>query len=535
MRNLFFIFAFQLIYSCKLFSQDIGSIGQTQPFTVHGSIGGNMTSYSADKIPDRQKSFTWLLNGNLNASVYGINIPVSFTITEQQRSYTQPFNQFGMSPYYKWATFHLGYRSMQFSPFTLSGNTFLGAGVELKPKNIRFAAMTGRFQKAVEEDTLNFSSPAFKRTGYAVKAGYGSENDFIDLIYLKAKDDTTSLSFKPKKSELIPSDNTVTGVSVKKSFLKKIFFDLDFATSKFISNLYFDSSEIKRNAIRTSAVYQFTNTTMKVQFKRIEPDYKSLGAAFFTADVQEITFQPSFVVMQKKLRLLASIGTQHDNLKKQKFATTNRLISSATANYMPNTKYGLDVNYMNYATDQENGRIPLVDSVKLSQTLNNFTITNRYTLMGTSNIQNFIFTINYQKLNDLNKFTEQFTENKTQVYNLTYVFTTLKKPLSVTATLMHSETTVAANNSQNNGITIGSSESFKNGMFSMNSTLSYIINSLNSQSNSKILNFIFGANYRPHKQHALNVNFNFLGNTATSSSNISYSEKRFTFGYNYTF
>jgi len=50
-----------------------------------------------------RKPFTWMLTGSPTLSVYGITLPFSFTISEQQRNFRQPFNKFGVSPYYKWA------------------------------------------------------------------------------------------------------------------------------------------------------------------------------------------------------------------------------------------------------------------------------------------------------------------------------------------------------------------------------------------------------------------------------------------------
>ena len=223
----------------------------------------------------------------------------------------------------------------------------------------------------------------------------------------------------------------------------------------FFAKVFLDSNQVNRYALKASAAYQLQNANFKVQFRRIEPDYKSLGAAYITADVQEITFMPSFVLLQKKLHINTSIGRQQDNLNNQKFVTTNRFIGSLNANYIPNAKYGLDINYMNYSTGQENGRFDVNDTIKLSQTLNNFTITNRYTLLRTSSVQNFIFIVSLQKLNDQNRFTENFSENNTNVFNLTYVFTPIKIPLFKISALLIFTTVCISDAVNENGIFIG--------------------------------------------------------------------------------
>ena len=533
---IFLLFNSLLLINDIGYSQDLSSISNTKPFTVNGNIGAQLTSYSANGIENRQEPFTWLINGNINTSFYGIEIPISFLLSEQQRSYTQPFNQFGLSPHYKWATLHLGYRSMLFSKYTLSGNTFLGAGVELKPKKFRVAAMVGRLHRAVEEDTSKYYiTPSYKRTAKAVKLGYGTDANFIDLIYLKAQDDTASLNKRPERILINASDNTVLGFVTKKTFAKKFTIEADYALSKFTKDLFLDSNQVNRYALKTSAAYQLQNANLKVQFRRIEPDYKSLGAAYITADVQEITFMPSFVLLQKKLHINTSIGRQQDNLNNQKFVTTNRFIGSLNANYIPNAKYGLDINYMNYSTGQENGRFDVNDTIKLSQTLNNFTITNRYTLLRTSSVQNFIFIVSLQKLNDQNRFTENFSENNTNVFNLTYVFTPIKIPFSFTASLMHTVVKISSAEILNNGISLGASRTFKDGKININSSFSYLLNKLNGEHNGTISNFILGGSYRPHKQHTITANINYFSNETKIDTALSFSELRLMLGYNYSF
>jgi len=75
----------------------------------------------------------WYLQGSPVITVYGIVLPFSFRLSEQQRDFRQPFNQFGVSPYYKWAKLHLGYRSHNWSTYALAGHSITGVGLELTP------------------------------------------------------------------------------------------------------------------------------------------------------------------------------------------------------------------------------------------------------------------------------------------------------------------------------------------------------------------------------------------------------------------
>ena len=118
------------------------NIGKAKAFQVSGELSAAAGVYSFlssdTSAIARGVPFSYTLTGSLNASVYSISVPLSFTYSNNQKSYRQPFNQFGISPYYKWAKLNVGYRSLVFSPYTLNSHTILGAGVELTPSHLRF-------------------------------------------------------------------------------------------------------------------------------------------------------------------------------------------------------------------------------------------------------------------------------------------------------------------------------------------------------------------------------------------------------------
>lgn len=190
------MFFLACLLSSTTTAQDLGAIGKEKPFRVNGSLSllGGPYFYSGDGTP-RNQPFWWNTTGSVTFSIYGWQIPVSFNVGSQQRTWTQPFNRYGMSPYYKWAKLHLGYRSIRFNPYTMAGVQFFGAGVELEPKGFRFAAFYGRFNKPVAQDTLAAIAPrpAYERTGYGMKIGVGNRRSYFDVMFFRAADDSTSI------------------------------------------------------------------------------------------------------------------------------------------------------------------------------------------------------------------------------------------------------------------------------------------------------------------------------------------------------
>ena len=123
-------------------------------------------------------------------------MPFSFNwYSNEKAGFTQPFNQFGISPTYKWLTFHLGYRNVSFSEYTLNGYTFLGVGLEARPGKFRLGAIYGKFNQNSEYDLLMVDSiPKLTRTGWAAKIGYGTNERFVDISFLRIGDNTKNLS-----------------------------------------------------------------------------------------------------------------------------------------------------------------------------------------------------------------------------------------------------------------------------------------------------------------------------------------------------
>src|SRR6187551_476853 len=111
--------------------QNLESIGKEKPLTVNGGISLNQIFYGSSGIESRRDPYSYFASGNINFNLYGWSVPVSFSLSNQNVTYQQPFNQYGIHPTYKWATAHIGYASMSFSPYTLSGHLFNGIGVAL--------------------------------------------------------------------------------------------------------------------------------------------------------------------------------------------------------------------------------------------------------------------------------------------------------------------------------------------------------------------------------------------------------------------
>ena len=107
-------------------------------FKISGSAGVQLTTYTSNGIESRRNPFSYLISGYITLSKGEFTIPLSFTYSEQERSFSQPFNEFGIAPTYKWVKAYIGYQNVNWSKFSMAGHQLLGGGLELTPGKFRF-------------------------------------------------------------------------------------------------------------------------------------------------------------------------------------------------------------------------------------------------------------------------------------------------------------------------------------------------------------------------------------------------------------
>ena len=358
-------FIFFILVSIQIsFAQSLDNLSEKDPIKINGGLSVTQIGYAANGIENRRDPYSYFLNGNINLSLYGWSIPFSFALSNQNRSFQQPFNQFGLHPTYKWATAHVGYASMTFSPYTLSGHIFRGVGVDLSPGKFHFAAMYGNLQRAVPWDSANSRKAAFRRDGFGIKTGYRDGSDYAEISLFHGQDEINSVSLIPTDDSLLPEENLVLGLSLGKSLFDKIILTSELATSAItrdtrseagndrtpFAQLGYDSrlSTSYYNALKGNATYQGNNYTVGVGYERIDPGYRTHGAYYFNNDLVNYTVNASTVLLDSKLNLSASGGLQHDNLDHTKVSTMNRVVGSLNAAYAPTPKLSLNASYSNF-------------------------------------------------------------------------------------------------------------------------------------------------------------------------------------------
>lgn len=537
----FLFVIFGLTINSPLFSQDLEQIKNQKPITVSGSASVQGQIYSMDGAPARQPWNSYIINGSPTINIYGIQFPLSFTLSNNQRDFRQPLNQIGASPTYKWLKLHGGYRSVTFSQFGLAGQMLLGGGFELTPKKFRFSVMYGRAYKAIKEDTTktitnNLNSinyPSYKRMVMSAKLGYGSSNNFFDLYFLKGKDDSTSLEIKPQKTEVLPGENFVLGFVHKFSFFKrKLEWQSEGAASAFtrdVTAMKYDMTTVKQadliskiitpnfstalyGAIESQVKYKHKYFSLGGKYRRIEPDYKSMGAYFFQSDLEQITGNFTARLLKSKINLNGSYGIQNDNVSRKKLATTSRTIYSFIANFNINKNFGVDFNLSNYGTSQRAGTKSLSDTTRINQISQSFTISPRYMFQKETRVHSLFLIFGQQALNDRNTFTSTNSEMTMLFTNLNYSLTNTESKISYIGGINYNKSITTAGSLEMNGLNLGSSKSWLDDKMSSDLTIVGNLTKFNGESNGFLTTLSSGHNYILGKKQNLRLQLNWLIN-----------------------
>lgn len=435
---------------------------------LSGSAGIQASTYNTTAPTPQFPGFAYMAIANPTITAGNIQIPFQFIYSNQQLSYRQPFNLFGMSPKWKWITLHGGFRNITYSKYTLAGHSLLGGGFDLNPGKWKISGLYGRLNKATKIDTTGsvLIPVAFERRAFASQIGYGNEKGFIHLNFLKANDDPASVPeidqiLREKKAAVTPSENLVLGLSARIPIVKGLNVTVESAASLLTKDITTPIDIVNDSVLQANGVPRWLTNLFKVnvttnfftavesrlnyqhksgfnsyfQYTRIAPNYTTFGSYFFQNDLQNFIAGVGMPLLKNKMRVAGSIGRQNDNLNKIKLATSSRIIGNASIGYY-GTKFGIDFNYYNYSNDQTPRLTRFADSMRITQTTRSLSLTPRYMINSTEKSQSIIMTMSANSINDYNRVfsTEASSRSiRTLVGTLAYNVNLIKQRLGFNA------------------------------------------------------------------------------------------------------
>ena len=554
-----------MLFSTIGYSQSINfdQLGKEKWLRYNGGIAANSVYYNGEA---NRQPFTYFLTGNLNFNIAGLyNVPLSFTYSDQEFDFPNPFNfnRLSLHPSYKWATAHLGDVNMTFSPYTLAGHQFTGAGFDANPEGkFQISGMYGRLLRATQ---YNAEEPraltAYKRMGYGLKTAYDFDFMKLGVILFKASDEFNSIANSfPVELGLSPKENAVLSFESEFRILKKARIRVEYAISgvtedtqltevrpqngilSFLLNENISTNYY--NALNASFNYPAGNGTIGAGYERIDPDYKTLGAYFFNNDLENITVNASQSIFDNKLNLNVNAGIQQDNLNKAKSAEQQRIVSAINANYTASEQLGINASYSNFQSftnirDQfdyinQVGEFDNVDTLNYRQISQNANLGVNYILKKTETKQHTT-NLNLVYQNSSNEQEGQTLEGGVnQFYNATAAYTLgyPERALNISFAANSSYNTVAENENLTLGPTIAVGKQFFDKRLRSNFSSSYNTSYTDGEQQGDVLNFRLGSTYVWMEKHNLNLNFLMLFRNSDLNTGR---DLTITLGYSYAF
>lgn len=467
-------------FACaSLSAQDIEQIDLKKPVTLSGNLSFSMESYSVNGIPPRRQPFTWTLSGAPTLNVLGVTMPFQLLVGNFENRFYQPFNQYGISPRYKWLTVHAGYRNINFQPYTLAGFRILGGGVEVNtaykadgPKTgLRFGFMYGRLNRSTALDSAQFANPlafrplpSYTRMAYAAKVGVGNNEGYFDISYLYGWDVESSLT-SVQRDSVAPQRNTAVGFSWRKDLYRKdkrrLFWKTDIGMSAYtlddrqpgrdvtgepniVQNLVGGWLDAKistqfLSAGETSLNYQAKGGGVGLSYKRVDPEYRSMGAYFFQNDIEQFTLTPSLRLDSGRVNINTSFGLQRDNIAGQRLVTSERLIGNVNLNWNPTQRFGLNASWANFGVTQNPTRLS-PDAELFKQVSNNFTLVPYMNRISDKYVRTTQLVLVYQMLNSPVSSINAPVDQHTLVGAFVYSHTWIARAITTTASLNYNNT-----------------------------------------------------------------------------------------------
>lgn len=505
--------------------QDIESLKDAKPLEIKGSVSASAIFFNVNGRESSRQPFSWLLRGDPIFYIYGIAVPVNIVVSEQERDFRQPFNRFGISPSYKWIKLYAGYQNLSFSTYSLAGHAITGAGVELTPGKLRFSYMHGRLLRAVNsplvEDQDYRVQPAFKRTGDALKIGYGTQTNFIDLVLLKARDIMSSIDSIPENSSLTPAENLVVSLRTEQKFLKQFHFTFEYARSFYTNDIRAEQSDNgslfspltflldektsteSSTAIEARLGYEGSIFFGGIGFQRIDPNYRSMGAYFFLNDIQKITVDPGVKLFKNRLRIATSYGYQENNLADTKSLKTVRKIGSVNITARLGKSYQFTGNYSNFGVGQKEGFSTMDPAQQITQVTQNWSMNHSFSIQRQNSMHNFNLMVNHQALNDKNEGTAAFSNYTSGTYSANYMISLLPVLLSVNAGYIFTTYTIAQQDIRYYGPSINLNKSFFENKLQLMVSANRFINKTDAVVTRKLSRYSFRVSYKISQKQKL--------------------------------
>lgn len=454
-----------------------GLLGQTPKpsFSISGTAGISYEYYGLSRKPTGWTGFTprkpWnQVRFNFTPNMqFGKNfsLPFNFNFAMKPTNYagpysgitkqsfgqfiTNPMNNFGLNPKYKWAELQLGTQYLNYSDLSTGDIGVFGAGFDLRPGTYIIKFFDGLSQQGVNF----FTGPpqtngAYKRKNWMFSLGKAREGKYdLAFNFVKAKDDTGSVTTPP--TNIKPQEGFTMSFAGKAMFKKGWYINGEGAQSIYTRNLLLPedtskpsfkpfitahASTMKDYAADFGAGKKSQNFDIGIKMKYLGAGFQTPGYPYMLPDRFDYTLNTRFNAWKDssgsyKMNVVASVGQRVNNVSNTTLRA-KQFIANLNCFTQFNQHWSLNVTFNNFGFQAPGG-------------INPFGIKNVSTDFGLNPTVNWgndkvihllSLTYDYSKYDERDVITGNITSNNTHTALLSYVPTFLTKNISPDFSLM---------------------------------------------------------------------------------------------------
>jgi hypothetical protein len=532
---------------------------------ITGGINAS-TTYTKSTVGNLRDPLVYAVNGNVNFSWMSISIPLSLNFTNAGFSYSYQFprlpNRLSLHPKYKKVQAHIGDFSMNFSPYTMSGFQIVGSGLDVQQiGKWKFSGFYGRFQKPVPYMPDNGNNlAAYGRYGYGLKVSNDQQKMQTAFSFIRIQDKVNSLAVKPDSVNIFPKSNIAFSLENKISLIKNLKFDYEIGVSFLTNDLRSELSEaigyqkivsgfIKTNnstnfykAFKSNLTYTLGSSNVGIGYERIDPNYQTLGAYYFTNDFENITASFAQQLFKSKLSLSFTAGIQKDDLKKEKAGSTRRLVTAINGSINASKKFTSSFTYSNFQSFSNikpqfqllNQLTPFdnLDTLNFRQLSQNANVSFNFMLRADKEVAK-VLNINLSLQDSYDQQAGVVAKgNSSQFYNLVanYMYSKIPKNMNISGGFNATYNTIGKANSITAGPTLMVNKMFFNKKVRANVTGAYNVSIQQTSQKQSVISGRMNANYTLFKKHQIGWSATYMsrtmngkkGNDFSTSLNYSY-------------
>ncbi len=364
---------------------------------------------------------------------------------------TNPMNNFGVNPKYKWAELQLGTQYLKYSDLSTGDIGIFGAGFDLRPKTFLIKFFTGISQQGINY----FAGPptvtgAYKRKNWMFQLGTEVEGKYLfALNFAKGKDVPTSSA--PPPLTIRPQEGAVISI-VSDVYVEGIYFKAEGAQSTFTKDVVTPLSPVLKGfkpfiEAHTSTVTDFagqlavgkksTNFDIGLSVKYLGAGFQTAGYPYQQPDRLDYTLNTRFNAWKDKdknykMNVVASVGRRVNNVSNTALKA-NQFIGNLNWFTQFNDHWSLNVNYNNFGFQSASG----INPFGIKNVSNDLGFNPTYTWSNTKMNHLVSLSYNYSKYDERDVITGLTTSNNTHTGLLTYVPTYFDRDISPDFSIMY--------------------------------------------------------------------------------------------------